>query len=645
MSQMKKLIGLFILTLFLVSGVNAVCTAQVSNFLTEVRNTSGFYEQISAPQNTDVDVLVSFVIDSFSDCASTSMTSKAIISKLNQNTGLWEVYSTAYTQTAEISGGTSYFQWNNIFNTQSSSTYTQYKIEGILYINSVEKNRDTAYVDVVNDSCNGIELIANNFTINEGITSTRTISVVNNTSKSFSISTVDVTFPNAIISSGSTNYDSLVYAHSNEPISITFNPSYVSSNTSTTGTLKVTGYLGSTYCSDTAIGRKNFTVTVQDTGLNDNGVYYDDYYDSSSSADCADISIGATSYSVNESSDSKLSLTLKNNSTKRFEITEIQSTNNGVQLSTYYNEKYTFSGQVSDIILNAKTPSVTTDKVYENSIKVRGKFSDGRTCTFDNIGTKVFSLTVLNQTDSTPNCSGLSISAPTSIGIQNFGSIPFTINNWTNRKVDVYVEGSVEATPTIISLPDKTSITRDATIKISAQNGEVIFRPVIDGCQLNSTRVQINNTASGELAQVSIVLSTSEDVNAGIILSVGIDNPTTKTFDGVLEIQAPNGWTTQDRTVSVVPGQNVFKILLTKEPNAQNGEGKVTFKSNGAQLSTNFNTGANSNLAGLFSFGTNAGQLGTVLLIIIALVILVAMITNGNSNRVPKNQPWMGNKE
>ncbi|MFA5930989.1 MAG: hypothetical protein WC821_01620 [archaeon] len=645
MDLKTRIISMLVLVTILLSGAMA-CNVELSSFTTEVRGTADFYSSISASKNTDIDIKNYFYIDSYSgsDCPST-ISSKAIVSKYNVNTSSWETYRTTSTKSQDLARGTVQLQWDNEFNTGSNNNYDRYRIEGVVLVGSTELDRTESYVDIEDNSCSGIILSTSNITIDEARSTTRTFSIENNTNQEFRITTMNILSTNSLINSGSTNYDNIVSAYSSEPISVTLNAGTVSSNSTITSTMEVAGYLGNTYCSTSDIGRETFSVTVQNTGNNDSGYYYDGYYYDngySTSSDCDDILISANNFSMDESTESKLSVTLKNDSTKRFEILEVQTTNNGVELSNYYNEKYIFSGQYSDIIFRAVAPSVLQDRAYDNTVKVRGQFSDGRTCSFTSITPKTFNINVINQVGSgAANCSAFSLSAPTSVSVQNYGSVPFTITNGTNKRADIYIEGSVEATPSIISLPEKTSISRDLQVKINSTSGEINFRPVVEGCNFSTTRVAITNTGTGELTQAIMTINSTKDANTGeLTLTVEVNNPTTKSFLGVLSVQTPNGWVSSDRTVSLSPGKNVFVVNVTPTTNATEGRGKVTFSANGQEISKEFSTSGEGGFAGLFAFGGNISALGIILLVIVAAVILVAMLTGGQT-KPQEEEKWV----
>ncbi|MEI7961566.1 MAG: hypothetical protein WCI04_04490, partial [archaeon] len=359
----------------------------------------------------------------------------------------------------------------------------------------------------------------------------------NNTDYSLTLSNLNFSVTSSLIRSGNLDYDDYIPSHTSRTITLTLDSGFVTNNQVTTGRLFATATLNGESCAQDDIGVQTFQITVRDTGLNDNQNYdyYNNYYDSynngyynsynnsyysgsGTSADCASLSLQTNDFSINESASQKVVFGIKNNSTMRFEIQEITSTSNGISLINFDNDKYTFSGQVGTIILTATAPNVTADKSYINSVKVRGVFANGRTCSFTDLNNS-FIATVINAPQSgTLNCSAFGISAPTNITISNFGEMPFTINNATNRSVDVYVEGSVDATPTIISLPSNTTITRSLNITLTQNSGVLTFRPVIEGCSLIVTTVNIRNTTAGANASTT---TNENEINSSGLFALG----------------------------------------------------------------------------------------------------------------------------
>jgi len=645
MNYETRIASVLVLFLVLISGAFA-CDISIRDFSVDVRGSTDFDSSISASRNTNIDVRSTFYVEDYAGDSSgtcpSNISARAIIYRYNNDEDEWETLRTTTLQSQTLREGTFTFNWDDAFTTGSDNDYTEYRIVGkISATNSPDLNdlEEEAFVDVQDNSCSGIRLVTSNVTVDEGQTSTSTFRIENGTNTEFEINSFNMTSSNALIKSGSLDYDHTVSPNSDQLFTASIEVGCVVFTTTTSVRLELEGYLGNTHCSVSDIGRKNFDVTIRDTGTTCPGT-------SSGGGDCDDITINANSITMDESSKSQVTVQVENDSTRRFEILEIKPVGSGVELSNYYNEQYIFPGQISDLVLQAKSPSVTQNKTYENTIKVRGMFADGKTCSFSNL-TETFDITVMDQSGTgVANCSAFSISVPSTINIQNYGSIPFTIINGTNRKADIYLEGTVEIVPGVISIPEGVSVSRDAKIKITAQSGEVSFRPVIEGCSVPASRVVITNTAKGALSQLVITTKTTKDENTGVtILTVEINNPTTKTFSGELNVNAPQGWSAAGRTVSVQQGRNVFQIMLTPAANASQGNGEVTFKADGEEISAQYSTQPEGSFAGLFALGSTAGSIGIILLIIIAVVVLAGIIMNKEQPAESEQaQPWVEKK-
>jgi hypothetical protein len=368
------------------------------------------------------------------------------------------------------------------------------------------------------------------------------------------------------------------------------------------------------------IGEKNFDVTVQENGTNTGGGNI-----GNASTKCDDLSLVVDDFYVNENETTQQAFYLKNNGTLRFEISEVQLTNNGLELSDYSNEKYAFSGDLADIFVKAVGPNVTEDKTYNNSMKVRGTFSDGTYCSFNNIRDANFNVLVKNTSvASFMACENISITAPSVVSAENFGSVPFTITNGTNKSAVVYVESFLDITPTVIALPPNSSISREVTFQINTAGESIVFRPVVEGCTLQSTTVVVKNIASGSLSSITMKAETQSDGNTMKVI-VEIKNTSNKMFYGTLDVDAPAGWMNVSKPLAVAPGTNTTEINLVKGNNPGAGNGKVTFSSNGEQVSTDFVADKGS-LAGLFTLGGVAGGIGLLVLIIIAAIVIAFVV-------------------
>jgi len=635
---MNKFLGLALITfLLLVLGANVfACNISVSNFSTDLRpeNTDSYYSSISSAKNNDIDVKIEFIVDAHSgnDCP-TNISAQAIIYRYNTNNSTWESFRTTSAKTQELSNDSYIFVWSNEFNTGSNSTYTRYRVDGVILNGSTELQKREAYIDIIDNSCTGIRLTTSTINVDEGRSASKAFAIENNTDYDFRITNARAYFVNSIIRNARVDYDTIVPSRSTRNITVLVDVGTVSFTTTTTGTLAVNGTLNSNTCSTTDVGTKLFDIVIRDTGTNtttnyDN--YYDSYYDNyynSTSSECGDIRLESKTIYADEATNSKPVFAIQNLSTKRFEVLEVSTTTNGIIATPHTNDQYIFPGQVGNVILNLTTPSVTTETAYTNSVKVRGRFADGRTCEFRDINS-TYLVNVLNQSNYIEtDCRGLNISAPNTFNVENYGVMPFSIQNLTNKTATVFIEGTVDASPTLVTLPSGATVSRDLTILMQSATGQVSFRPVVDGCSIPSKFVSLTNSAKGEVKNIKMTVITESDTNSsGLMLTIELNNPTTRAFNGTLEVTAV-GFNDSKQNIGISPGLNHASVVLAQNGQLTNGKGKAVFYFEGQKIEAEFSTGNNSSLAGLFSLGAENESIGLILLVAIAVVILVGIVS------------------
>jgi hypothetical protein len=341
---------------------------------------------------------------------------------------------------------------------------------------------------------------------------------------------------------------------------------------------------------------------------------------------CNKLNITANDITISENSEKTHNLYITNDSTKRFEILDIETSNNGVNITTKFFEKYAFSGEVADIILNIASPGVSSNKVYENYVKVRGIFSDGIECSYNAIGTKNFNVNINNVIGfNSATCSNLIIDVPDRISIQNYGNIPFTITNNTGKRADIVFESELDITPTIISLPENTAISREVSVTIAGDEAIIWVKPIVEGCNYSSQKIIVENSARGSLSAVTMSV-TPRDTEEGKRLIIEFNNPTNKSFQGQLSFELPNGWNAESRIITVAPGKTIAEVLMSAEENAKAGTATVRFASNGEEITQTTGTQDVALIAGLFAFGEGfaLGLIFIVVLVLIGLLLIQA---------------------
>jgi hypothetical protein len=203
------------------------------------------------------------------------------------------------------------------------------------------------------------------------------------------------------------------------------------------------------------------------------------------------------------------------------------------------------------------------------------------------------------------------------------------------------VEGTLEVTPSLISLPANSSITRDLSVKAFNTSGEITLRPVVGGCSFASKKITVTNLASGNFSSLSMKTTFEENDSQGTI-TLEIANPTTRIFNGIVRVNAPDGWSSNTKEVTITPGTNIITIPIVKSTNTQSGRGSVSFISDGQEITNEFNvSGDSSSFAGLFSLGLlGITNLGTILLIILVVILIVGLIVNITDSKPRKQEEW-----
>ena len=621
------------------------CSIVTDSFVVETRADGDYFNLLTAPKNTDIDIQIISRVASYSgnDCPP-NISAGAKIYRYNEDSRTWELLKTSLIKSQELAADFFTFRWSNEFNTGASERYKQYKIVGSIMRGNTELDTGEAFVLVVDNACSGIAINVPDISIDEAKTTIRTLNVVNNTSLEFRINSSNLYIAssgllrNATIDSGI-----IVPPRGTRSISMRLDSEAVSQTTSSIARVGISGNLGDTYCRESDIGLKSFNITVNNTASNNvYGEYYDGYYTdySSASTECKLVEIEQKNVVVEENLNSKVTFSIRNNSTKRFEIIESRTTTNGAQVKIFSRDQYIFPGQIGDVVLDIDAPNVTTESTFENIFKLRGKFSDGRVCSFTDIGERKYTLTVLNSTASLSNfCGELSINTSSEVNIENFGSFPFTIKNMTDKRADIFVEGTVEAEPTMISLPPHTSISRDLIVRTTQASGEVIFRPVVEGCGYPSQRVLIINNARGRISSLKMSVEKRVDENRGIVeLSIGVKNPTTKIFEGMIQVVGSNENILAKRLARLVPGENLIQVGVQMNSNPS----KVLFTS---EEETVFVELEKTDGVGFLGFFTMSGMEQTAIGLLVVLIVIVILIALVVEKGVPiskeTEQPWV----
>jgi hypothetical protein len=540
----------FLAIMIVTSGAYA-CSISISNSVTEVRSDATGYDiEISAQNASPIDIRNSFTVTSISgtDCSSTIQT-QAKVYRYNDNNGGWDLIDTAASQSRTLSNDDYIFTWPHEFT--ASNVDKKYKVEGLIIDGNRILDTRAAYVYMGLGECTGIELITKTINVDEGSDSSEIFKIKNNTDTDFRADGIDVSLASSMIRSGHVFYDSFnVDSGETLEVEVDVEAAEVNSDSTVTGTFRVSGYLGNTYCTYSDIGQKSFNVNIKDLGD-----------ETGPSADCGNITVNTNDFAVNEGESTIQTFYVQNDSERKFEITRIRLSDNGTDLSDYYYDPVIRSGEVGDVLVKADaSTNVNYDQTFSNTIEVEGQFSNGKKCSFFSLGLNSFKVTVKDLGFGIPenqsirplssyagyetgkptqtyfsqsDCENFSISAINEVSAYGNGKVPVTIKNNTGKRVSITIESNAKTNPSQISVPEYTYITRDISFEMKTKEGEIKLIPQMDGCVIGSTTISIHNdsnnfggnsgntaTPNGTFAGLAGLFSSGLPLLAGAILVI-----------------------------------------------------------------------------------------------------------------------------
>lgn len=612
------IIGLVLAILLLVGNASA-CTVSMTDFDLEIRSdTEGYGDNVDAVNGDDVDIRVELTIGTVADSSYACGSNAQVIADIyTYNGSSYEYWVSTSTQNVNLTNGqNATITWDDAFEVDDS--YSRYQVRAKIYDANTDFSTQTSTIYVEQGECSDIILRTEDFNIDAGEEQTQTFEIENNSNVDFEVTSIDLSINNTDFSINSITYNDTVGADDSEDVDIEIEADSDATDQEIDGTFRVSGNLGALYCSVSDIGSETFTVEIDGDADNDDS-------DDTSPADCDELSITANDFTIREGEEETVSFYLTNDSTKRFEILDVETSDNGVDIQTHFFEQYAFSGEVADIVLSVDAPNVSSNKVYENYIQVRGIFSDGTECQLEDVEDETFDVSVTNTIGfSSATCGELTIEVPDRVSVQNYGTIPFTIVNGTEKRADIIFESTIDVNPTLISLPENTSISREISVTIVGSEATILVKPQVDGCNYSSQKIIVENTARGNLEDVTMSL-TMEEGDDGIKMIVEFDNPTNKAFQGELSFEMPEGWNAENRIITAAPGKTIAEVQLSHVDGAAAGKGTARFVSGGEELTQEFGTSDRGAFtAGLFALGDGM-ILGLIMIAVLVLVVLLVM--------------------
>ncbi|MEM4257156.1 MAG: hypothetical protein QXD98_02230, partial [Candidatus Diapherotrites archaeon] len=269
------------------------------------------------------------------------------------------------------------------------------------------KDQDSFFVEVfpeLTNSCNDIRVITYTVFMNGDERQVENFTIKNNSKYDFRITDVDLGEDSQYLRILDYDYDKKVLAYDETDLEVEFESDSTNYAREATGSIKIRGeFENGDVCSFSDIGTYYYRIRINPN------------YSSTSSTYCSDIKIITQDFSVNENSVNSKYFTLKNTSSRDFEITSISVS----ESSSYFNAKLerTFD-EVSrydeeTFKITIESLGVSSTRTGEAEVRVSGRFSNGKYCSSSDIKKK-FSVKVNDVATNvgTDNGANISITEP-----------------------------------------------------------------------------------------------------------------------------------------------------------------------------------------------------------------------------------------
>lgn len=238
-------------------------------------------------------------------------------------------------------------------------------------------------------------------------------------------------------------------------------------------------------------GRNTITVEVEDTDHNTNQDTFSIDVVSQDSGICSDISVSTKTVFMSESDTEKVSFDIRNRGDSDFAVYDVTVTENSsyVSVRNIDFDSYVNSDDAGKIEFDLVSPAVSGDKEATVTVKVRGRFDDGRSCAFSDL-TRSFRVVIDNDGGSNSSiCRDIDLKA-TDITITENTSRTKTITVENNNN-NSFIVDSVRVSETspyfrtsIRSKPSSVSANRTANILLNIET-ETVSRDRTDPVEVS----------------------------------------------------------------------------------------------------------------------------------------------------------------
>jgi hypothetical protein len=420
--------------------------------------------------------------------------------------------------------------WYDAFFVDDS--YSQYRVIVKAWTpNYYNESSNTAYVDVVNEGfdsyCSDIEILSNSVAMNENETEYITFNVKNNSNERFYIKGVSPTENESFFGVFSQSYDSSIASGDTSQIKLRVTSNTVNEDRTGTATVRITGeFAHGENCGYSDI-EKDFTVKVSNSAE----------YES-----CSDISIIALDERMQENNTETFAFNVKNYSDNGFYVDEFDVSDNSSYFNATEDYKPSFipANSEREFTYKVNSSSVSGDKTEKITLRVSGNYSNGRTCSYSQVGEETIDLTIEDNFDSEQGyCSDLSLNTKdlslnendvysTSFSVKNNSDTRFNITGISFNESNTSVDFLNVDFPSYISADSTTNVSfRVETESVSSTKNIPVYFEVKGRfengrtCSFSDARerfdVEIRNSGSGSSGSCSgiDVLTQTVEVEKG----------------------------------------------------------------------------------------------------------------------------------
>ncbi|MEW6295401.1 MAG: hypothetical protein AB1467_03855 [Candidatus Diapherotrites archaeon] len=574
------------------------------------------YENFSIQNNSGEDFSITS-IDVYDNSSYFSVSKEDYDSYINANSsGILETKITAEDTTIDRSG-TAYIKINGEFVNGDYCSYSDIGIQSFtVHVNGIEEG-----------FCDDISISTKTIELNENSTKAENFYVYNNSSEKFYLDDVQAYDYASAFNLEVADYSDYVNSNNSGYIKVKVNSNSVDSDQSNTAYIKVKGHYSSgRTCTYSDIGEKQFTVRVLNVPK--------------PSPNCSSLDIETQSITLKAGESVVEEFSLVNNSSQNFYIDAVQAYDydSGFESSAVsLDDKATAFGGSADIQVKIHAYDSAEEKTGTAYLKVKGHFTGGKQCSYNDIGIASFNVTIKGK-EITKECSDFKLTVPAERAINGSGSLSISYDNPLNKSAEIKMYGSgLKVSPSKFSITANDYGTKTIEVEFSGNEDTfLVYEINISGCNIPSKTTKITlieedeEQDEEEEGEVTIEAKALIPDTGNIYeLYITVKNNSGSTIKGTISLGTPKEWKVEgSKKVSVAAeSQETYPLKVTPNKDlTQEQLSSITLKlDSGKELSENVSFKPKSNIIGTAFTALSQNLLGVGILIIVLLLLFIVL--------------------